>query len=423
MKTQNAIYYSLKAPTSLYMATNGKMLALSCTGEIRRENLIQGLTTMADLPPEIMTEILWRFPAKSLVELRFVCRSWFSFISSHPFVRKHATLSTLDGANTPKRKIIMRLHDCIDRLVCYSFQDSYQSTSINFFREELPDYPLKNLRSEFYFDILGSCDGLVCVLVGRTYTSPHSIFLWNPCTRDYKILPDVGESSYVWKYGFGYDYKSDDYKVVITLMDYGPDQTRIYKSMLYTLRTKSWRRIQDYPHDGNTVDSKSSVFVRGALHWLVKINSTMVINALDLASETYLQVPKPDYSSFDNDYRLGTSSGCLFIQLPNCSANQYELWVMKEYGVRESWTKSIIIPFCKLGRNHLHFSTVTWFSGKGIILFNFHERRFALYNAKENSIIDPTDHYDGWFHPYGHYVYVESLVSPNAYDKLEANTS
>lgn len=71
-------------------------------------------------------------------------------------------------------------------------------------------------------------------------------------------------------------------------MDSGPDQTRIYKSMLYTLRTKSWRRIPDYPHDGNTVDSKSSVFVRGALHWLVKINSTMVINSLGLASETYI---------------------------------------------------------------------------------------------------------------------------------------
>ena len=63
-----------------------------------------------------------------------------------------------------------------------------------------------------------ACDGLIWVkeeLSGKT-------LLWNPSTRDTKMLPSLSKAGVVhvkgrgkqWKYGFGYDCNSDDYKVL-----------------------------------------------------------------------------------------------------------------------------------------------------------------------------------------------------------------
>ena len=97
-----------------------------------------------------------------------------------------------------------------------------------------------------------SCDGLVCLKEAATGT----MLLWNPSTRDLKVLPSPSEvggvqvkgEDVLWRYGFGYDYSSDDYKVLILL----PYQSLFgfagsYKSIVYTLRSNSWRRIQDSP--------------------------------------------------------------------------------------------------------------------------------------------------------------------------------
>ncbi|KAL6196578.1 hypothetical protein ACLB2K_032192 [Fragaria x ananassa] len=101
-------------------------------------------------------------------------------------------------------------------------------------------------------------------------------------------------------HGFGYDYNSDDYKVLKV-----NHKTTTCISMIYTLRTDSWRRIQDYPRGAFPLET-CATYVNGALHWLAKIreNDPFII-ALDLTSETYMEAPVPDYgtgSSFAATY-------------------------------------------------------------------------------------------------------------------------
>jgi F-box interacting protein len=91
-----------------------------------------------------------------------------------------------------------------------------------------------------------------------------TIALYNPCTREYKILPSTlfelripsGKEydKFCWErtlYGFGYDPINEDYKVVKIVDYYGNTIDRCFFSevKVYSLmKSNSWKRIKGYPN-------------------------------------------------------------------------------------------------------------------------------------------------------------------------------
>lgn len=78
------------------------------------------------------------------------------------------------------------------------------------------------LTSEMFVNLLGSCNGLVCLATedSDNYTG---IILWNPSTRDTSVLPKppfnkrfygLGSDNKLF-YGLGYDPYNEDYKVIL----------------------------------------------------------------------------------------------------------------------------------------------------------------------------------------------------------------
>ncbi|XP_050368935.1 F-box/kelch-repeat protein At3g06240-like [Argentina anserina] len=280
---------------------------------------------------------------------------------------------------------------------------------------------------------MGYCDGLVCV---KAYCNDDSlIFLWNPSTRDSRKLPytpGVLRNHHFSCYGFGYDYNSDDYKVLIVVPPLDCYRDSSCKSMMYTLKTDTWRRIQDFPSDtrclvwGHNPD-RSATLVNGALHWMVKqtCNYLWVIISLNLTTETYIEVAKPDYYGVDQSSGIGigvSNRDCLCLLVYNRAGGNYEFWVMKEYGVRESWTISAKISNRVEGGVYvLGLRPSTWFSENGKILFRpLAARELAIYNANNNSVTSLHQIPDDYSTAHGD-VFVESLVSPYAYSNHRAN--
>ncbi|XP_016473789.1 F-box/kelch-repeat protein At3g23880-like [Nicotiana tabacum] len=184
------------------------------------------------------------------------------------------------------------------------------------------------------YRILGSCDGLFCIC--RDF---EDLFLWNPSTRKLKELPSSGinvlrdSEGIDISYGFGYTECQSDYRVVEIVRN---ENSNRYNVSVYSLRTNSWKRIQEYlsiifwDHSGK--------FVNGKLHWSAEDrvsdgNSTWFISLFNTADETFgnVALPNPNGSFFDCE--IGSSGNlCLFCY----EELKTDVWVMKEYDVAES---------------------------------------------------------------------------------------
>lgn len=241
-----------------------------------------------------------------------------------------------------------------------------------------------------------------------------SFFLVNPSTRQSKKLPispfsmnSVDKCLCLDSYGLGYDSSSDDHKVVsIAHYGYGCDFDDNIVSV-YSLRTSSWRRIEDSPYIHTPYGPSSGIFVNGALHWFassfVGSNNSTVIASLDLTYENFGDVPSPvdDFVLFGE---LSVLGGCLCM-IVSRSGGCKDVWVMKEYGVRDSWTKFTInhgcFPLCKALCLSKTGEFLLGICQKKLIFYNPQEKKFKrlVVRACPNNFVAGT--------------YVESLVSPN----------
>ncbi|GAU42677.1 hypothetical protein TSUD_131050 [Trifolium subterraneum] len=161
------------------------------------------------LPLDLVEEeILTRLPVKLHFQIRCVCKSWNSLISDPKFAKKHPVMSTtsrlyfLSSAHLIRRNMITSSPlQCVFTTV---------STKL--------EYPQNNIE----YVIVGSCNGILCV--ASQYTS--CIQLWNPSIRKVKELPPFEEPPYPLDrhiYGFGYDFVTDNYKVVVISFYHMPD--------------------------------------------------------------------------------------------------------------------------------------------------------------------------------------------------------
>ncbi|KAE8698077.1 hypothetical protein F3Y22_tig00110602pilonHSYRG00089 [Hibiscus syriacus] len=224
-----------------------------------------------------------------------------------------------------------------------------------------------------------------------------TVILLNPALRVSKRLPDLGfkkRRGCYTVYGFGFDASLDDYKVVRVFCYQSKGFEDAYESIVrvYSLRTNSWRRIQDF-HFGVPCN-EAAKHVDGNLNWIVfhgQEGFSCTIVSLDLAQETYKEVPQPCYGDGASERTLGVLDGCLCV-LCNYGRLYAVVWVMKEYGKRESWTKLITIPYLPYPGAEF-YSAPLFVSETGVILFHL-GMNLVLYDSKENAFRIPVIPYD-----------------------------
>ncbi|XP_058214314.1 F-box/kelch-repeat protein At3g23880-like [Rhododendron vialii] len=200
------------------------------------------------------------------------------------------------------------------------------------------------------------------------------------------------------RYGLGYDESIDDYKVVgffCSSICFCEVQV-----MVYTLRSDSWRRIGDFPP--RCFPQGVGTFVNGALHWIVGNESNDNIVSLDLAKETYGEVLEPEYGYGYLHEMLDVLNGCLcMVRYCNACA---DVWIMKEYGIRESWTKLVVIPYTSHPIERLCILK----NGEFLLRIQSHLVHYIPKDGTFSHLTVPNcpRYFD-------EYPYVESLVSPH----------
>ncbi|KAF7145118.1 hypothetical protein RHSIM_Rhsim04G0064500 [Rhododendron simsii] len=244
---------------------------------------------------DLLTEILLRSPAKSLIRFKCVSKNWLSLISDSQFSRNHSR-------RNPRANPISGLY----------FYNRSRLKSVSFHGEQ-------NLPSLPFFDVLGchenltsivdSCNGLLLCenldFDGKEFVAQYIVC--NVSTQKYRVLPKPTGNSARWinhRAFLAFDpSKPPHYKVVLVSYLSPPP----YEINVFFSRTGCWKKVfaQHTCHG-------PSAYWNGAIHWVGHENCLR----FDVDTEEMIATPNrplPKILSQDKIRYLGECGGRLFL--------------------------------------------------------------------------------------------------------------
>ncbi|KAM3320855.1 F-box protein [Capsicum chacoense] len=302
------------------------------------------------LPQEIVFDIASRLPISSLIRFKFVCKSFYNMLHDKDLVNMHISRVV----ETDPCIIIHADCPLRNQLSFLEFSDRGREV-VRKIR-----IPFVNFVPEF--KVVGSCQGLLCICDSLF---SDALYVYNPFTRDYKQLPRSVEFE-VQKlvFGFGFSHVTNEYKV-IKIINYANiyyNEPGVYRRFRVPFFGKSdvqvlslgtsnrWRSIGEvvYRFDLNS----QGIMLNGKMHWLTRFGKyhgrrDRLIVSFDLADEVFGEVPKIDFNVKPRivQCHLAVLGDCLAaaVTLPHYKGGGFEIWVMREYNVKESWMKEFKI--------------------------------------------------------------------------------
>ncbi|KAK1353733.1 putative F-box and associated interaction domains-containing protein [Heracleum sosnowskyi] len=299
------------------------------------------------LPTDIALDIFLRLPVISVIQSTFVCRYWRSLL-----LDQH--LATLHLSRAVNRNPMLFFHSDypIRNELCFAELPASDDNDDEKGIVKKISTPFSASMPEFTVE--GSCNGLLC-LSDTLYKD--ALYIYNPLTRDYKELPKTRQyEEETVVYGFGYHPGTKEYKVVKIVHHWivnFDDQyvrrrpisgTSKSEVLVLTLGRNAWRNVGLAPYHLER-RSHEAVFTNGRLHWLYfgfyENVRGLIIISFDLAEEKFYEVPRPNLIPIDGrNYHLAILNGCLSaVVYGHGLRRDLEIWVMKEYNVKESWIK------------------------------------------------------------------------------------
>ncbi|XP_059670006.1 F-box/kelch-repeat protein At3g23880-like [Cornus florida] len=290
------------------------------------------------LSPDVLIDVLTRLPIKTLGRCACVCKSWYYLITNPSFITTHLNRSSLVNNN----HLLLILGGSS---YCH-LKERYLLLNEVFDKYAEFEFPVK--ASGSCFEIIGSCNGLLCIVhCNNDCGSAIGVYLWNPTIQKLMRLPPARLSSLLQglirqTMGFGFDPVTDDYKVVRIV--YPGDRT-LPQVDIFSLRTGRWRNISHLGLQYTISDLAPQACLNGAVHWLAE---GWVIVSFHMGNEVFSEIVVPDGSGFGSPgssslvAKFQESLSLIHVQTTSSNFNCC-IWVMKEYGISESWTKQFNI--------------------------------------------------------------------------------
>ncbi|CAN4096287.1 unnamed protein product [Withania somnifera] len=288
------------------------------------------------LPQEIVLNIVSRLPITSLLQFKFVCKSFYNMLHDTDLVNMHMSHSV----ETDPCIIIHADYPLRNQLCFLPFSDHGREV-------------VRKIRTPFAnsvpeFKIVGSCQGLLCVCDSLF---SDALYVYNPFTRDYKQLPRSVEFE-VQKliFGFGFTDVTKEYKV-IKIINYAnifrvPFLGKSDVQVLSLGTSNRWRSVGEVVYRFSP--NPQEIMLNGKMHWLARFGKypkprDRLIVSFDLVDEVFGEVPKVNFNVNARivQHHLVVLGDCLVVALtlPHYKGGGFEIWVMREYNVKESWMK------------------------------------------------------------------------------------
>ncbi|KAL1819320.1 hypothetical protein ACET3Z_014189 [Daucus carota] len=312
---------------------------------------------MECLPTEINTKILIGLPVKTLGQLKCVSKSFNMLLKSHHFIKRHSE-QILDQNSL--------------KLVLVAASSSVHTLTITDQNlvSRLAPVPLPpNDVNKFLHptSLVGTCMGLACLRC-----PPNTYSLLNPTTKECRVLPNPGRFwTTSWPpskvSGFGYIPSMDDFRVVCVALY--KDRPYVPVIKVFSGKSDSWKTkpitVRE-PLFGFFSDY--AVYFNGSAYWLGwsadNIDAKyqrVCLTAFDFVKEEFSTISLHDENIHaDKIKAFVLLEGCLTVVVDEDDFS-VGMWMMKEVGVQESWTKTfsfrryflkpyaLVFPICQAG--------------------------------------------------------------------------
>ena len=219
---------------------------------------------------------------------------------------------------------------------------------------------ISRFQAPCYIGVAGCCRGMFYFVHEAEYKvqkENNRMYFWNPSIRKFKKvqLTPLNIHDFV-VYGLAYHYQNNDYKILRIIFHPVFRQPKPAEAEIYTLSTDSWRRVVisvesssgskpiesvHYEREGDPC----FVFFNGALHCIACSQDHKFIIYFDVNDERFREILLPqNYLDALSRYsqHLAVFKGWLALIVFDGNSRICHIWMMKEYGVAESWIKKSV---------------------------------------------------------------------------------
>ncbi|PQQ00373.1 F-box protein CPR30-like [Prunus yedoensis var. nudiflora] len=189
--------------------------------------------------------------------------------------------------------------------------------------------------------------------------------LVNVALREFQVLPELSIQPHpcsMKNVGFGFDPKTNDYKVVLIVnCTCNEAQTLCFprQVLVYSSSCNSWRKADDtVPSsvDVSIIKSSINTYVKGNFHWLAAnfvpgdVTAYYRVLCFSMFDEVLHEMRLPSCLTVVQDsdstfYELASYNGSLSLIVSPCKPQEqwFDVWVKQDYDDDDSWTKLLSI--------------------------------------------------------------------------------
>ncbi|CAB4293433.1 unnamed protein product [Prunus armeniaca] len=328
----------------------------------------------------LVMDILSRLTINTLFNCRCVCKAWLSLISDPQFAHLCISRSPIGILikTFPPKSITRRL----------DFAQIEESADSRWRLEKMRFTPKTSLPiSEF--NLMNSCNGLICL------SGPERgdlLYVCNPVLGEFITIERSGKGRPSFNcVGLGFSVGTGEYKVLQTFLPSSEPVTNYnYEAEIYTIGTGFWRSIGKASWSLGP-QLPFNAYLHGALHWISCFGDVPeLINSFNFETEQFQSLPPPSYfgplqKQFSDCLKLGVWEGCLVLCVFGDDSSKFVMWVMKDYGVQESWTKTFVIENLYPRELSCDLYEPMLFLSNGEIVMSYNDWVVVCYNQKRMS--------------------------------------
>ncbi|KAL1352749.1 F-box protein CPR1 [Arachis duranensis] len=313
------------------------------------------------LPRELVSKILSRLPVKLLLRCKCVCKSWFDIITDPHFATNHYVVyNNIEEVEEEELLVIRRpfLSGLKTYISLLSWDPKEPKGSVS---SEILNPPYDyDSDHKYWTEIMGPCNGIY-------FLEGNPNVMMNPSLREFKALPESqfttprGTYSFTDYSGFGFDPKTNDFKVVVIkdlwLKETDERKPGYWTAELFSLNSNSWRKLEDdavlpLPFEiwGS---SRVYTYVNHCCHWWSYVSNSVdrrkmqstrdLVLAFNHVNECFrkIELPRIRYSREEEFATLVPFEGTIGVIVYPVRGTEkvLDVWIMKDYWNDESWVK------------------------------------------------------------------------------------